>query len=80
MKKRLLFLGLSLLLMLSIYLRPTKELNYTTVIVRQGDTLWSIAKENCDGFSISEAVYEIQQKNSISSFIKPGQKLEVPIK
>lgn len=50
-----------------------------TVMVRSGDTLWSIASERCDG-DVRPCIALIKKINDLdSSDIYPGQQLTVPI-
>lgn len=53
-----------------------------TVVVRQGDTLWSIAKR-CDvpGDNVPEKVAAIRAANGLgSASLTPGQSLVVPVR
>lgn len=52
----------------------------TYVTVQEGDTLWSIAKENCKNYrDIRKAIYSIKKLNNIDSgSINPGQKIKLP--
>lgn len=57
------------------------EREYIVVCVGAGDTLWSIAKENCgDDADIRGAVSDIKAANGMrSSTIHPGDMLYVPV-
>lgn len=62
-----------------------KELEYKTVSVLSGDTLWSIAKEEQEdnayyqGKDIRDIVQDIKSVNSLSSAtLRVNQKLEIP--
>lgn len=48
------------------------------VTVESGDTLWSIAEENCPSRDPREVVWEIEQANQIGAYIRPGDRLKVP--
>jgi nucleoid-associated protein YgaU len=51
----------------------------TTIIVKSGDTLWSIAKSNYAGGDIRRHIYDIQKANDlVSSCIQPGDELVIP--
>lgn len=54
---------------------------YILVYVGEGDTLWSIAKENCgECADIRSAVSQIKSANGmLSSTIHPGDALYVPV-
>lgn len=58
------------------------NIEYRTVIVEKGDTLWNIIKDNCSNYKdIRKAVYEVKKVNDIfSANIVPGQKIKIPIK
>lgn len=54
---------------------------YTTVTVRQGDTLWSIASSYNTYKDIRKTVYAIRKVNKLdSAIIIPGQELMIPCK
>ncbi|WP_018133343.1 LysM peptidoglycan-binding domain-containing protein [Effusibacillus pohliae] len=51
----------------------------TVVVVQPGDTLWSIAKENCPGKNIQEAIYQIQKTNGLKGAnLQIGTVLKIP--
>lgn len=54
--------------------------NLTTVVVSEGDTLWSIAQECGSETEIRELIYEIKEINGLDSndFIYEGMVLRVP--
>lgn len=53
---------------------------YKNVTVQQGDSLWTIAKEQYGGGAdIRQAVYEIRQANDLtSSSLREGQIIRIP--
>jgi LysM repeat protein len=56
---------------------------YGTYIVKEGDTLWSIAKDyGSDKIDIRDIVYEISIHNGIlgNDHIYPDQRLEIPLR
>ena len=63
-----------------------KELEYKTVSVLSGDTLWSIAKKEKEdnsyyqGKDVRDIVQDIKNVNNLlSSSLRTNQKLEIPI-
>lgn len=55
-------------------------IEYETVRVESGDTLWSICSEYCpDGMDIREYIYKVEKHGKISAVIYPGQLIEVPV-
>ena len=63
-----------------------KEIEYKTVTVLNGDTLWSIAKEEQEdnpyytGKDVRDIIYDIVKINNLkTSYLKVNQKLEIPI-
>lgn len=57
------------------------KIQYSTVVVHQGDTLWTIASQHrekgTDIRSFIDQIYEANQLNS--ALITPGQTLRIPI-
>jgi len=52
---------------------------YQTIIIKKGDTVWSIAKHVNSVRDTRDIVNEIVNANNISpDFVKPGEKLIVP--
>ncbi|GEM_PF-1734754 len=49
--------------------------------VKQGDTLWDIAKEfSPEGYDIREMIYKIKEQNNMdTSMIYEGARLEIPL-
>lgn len=91
-KKRFIF---SILFIISIVLIITMTLtnrnkvysskyeeNYVEVIIKRGDTLWSIALNNKPkNYDTREIVYEIMMANNLEdSKLNPGDVIKVPIK
>mgnify|MGYP006278708437 CR=1 FL=1 len=60
---------------------PTYE-DYEKVLVREGDTLWEIAKENNRyNQDIRKVIYEIKKVNKIDdSYLMPGDVIKIPNK
>ncbi|NMB45130.1 MAG: LysM peptidoglycan-binding domain-containing protein [Firmicutes bacterium] len=59
------------------YSRPKPS--YATIVVRQGDTLWTIARKAKPGADPRRTVYQIRQLNELESVnIRPGQTLLIP--
>jgi LysM repeat protein len=57
-----------------------KESSYKTITVKQGDTLWNIAKKNNTNKDIRRFVYEIKKVNNMNtSEILSGQELQIPV-
>lgn len=54
--------------------------DYIIVTVRDGDTLWNIAKTHKPHEDIRKSIYKIEHLNNIDkSIIYPGQQLKIPI-
>jgi len=55
--------------------------NYIEILVKDGDTIWNIAKKyNSDGNDLRQLVYDISKINDVEdSVIVPGQKIIVPL-
>jgi LysM domain. len=53
---------------------------YKTVSVKEGDTLWTIVKDNCENYKdIRKAIYYIEKANGMASAnITPGQDIKIP--
>ncbi|NLY29289.1 MAG: LysM peptidoglycan-binding domain-containing protein [Firmicutes bacterium] len=55
------------------------ESSYETVVVRQGDTLWDIARRARPGTDPRKTIYEIKKLNQLESVnLQPGQRLMIP--
>jgi len=58
-----------------------EEIQYDSVVVMHGDTLWDIADQYCNGMDIRNYIHEVCKINNISAGnIYPGQVLEIPIR
>ncbi|WP_099192053.1 cell division suppressor protein YneA [Tepidibacter mesophilus] len=86
MKKNLvyiiiLFSTISLLSGFSGFKKYESVVEYETVNVMQGDTLWNIAKENIpEKEDIRDYIYMIREVNNLESAnIHPGDQLLIPI-
>jgi hypothetical protein len=56
------------------------ELNYKTIVVSQGDTLWAIAKRVKSRTDPRKTIYQIRQLNDLESVnLRPGQTLIIPL-
>lgn len=55
---------------------PAYECEATTVIVRQGDTAWSLAARYCTGHT-GEATYDLVRLHG-SSWLYPGEVVTLP--
>lgn len=80
-KQRFTLLLISFLIIVLLFAIVTSSaqgeiIGYETVVVRPGDTLWSIAKEHSNSNNIRKAIYYIDGK---SETIRPGQIVRVPI-
>ena len=58
---------------------PESEREYKTVIVRSGDTLWSIANEYASG-DVRDKIKDIKKFNNLrSDVLSVGDRIQVPI-
>ena len=58
------------------YFVEGKSVSSNSIVVKQGDTLWSIAEKIDSRRDIREIVYDIQQLNKMqNSNLNPGEKL-----
>ena len=64
----------------SMHLYAATARHYATVVVRPGDTLWSIASAHAGSSDVQDTIDRISQLNHLSSVgIRPGQRLRVPM-
>ncbi len=58
---------------------PSEEREYRTVVVRSGDTLWSIAESMCDG-DVRKEIKDIKKFNNLKSdTLNVGDHIKVPL-
>jgi LysM repeat protein len=64
----------------SMHLYAATPQHYATVIVRSGDTLWSIASKHTAGSTdVQDTIDQISEVNHLhGATIAPGQRLRVP--
>lgn len=64
----------------SMHLLAATPQHYATVVVRPGDTLWSIAsKHTASSSDVQDTIDQISEVNHLSGAnIAPGQRLRVP--
>lgn len=59
-----------------------EDMEHYSVVVRSGDTLWSIAEDNIDEDNpkdIRKVIYDIKKMNDLDNdFIQPGRLLKFP--
>ncbi|MEJ8553299.1 cell division suppressor protein YneA [Tepidibacter sp. Z1-5] len=77
----ILFSAISLLSGFSDFKKYKNIVEYETVNVMQGDTLWNIAKENIsEKEDIRDYIYMIRKVNNLESAnIHPGDQLLIPV-
>ena len=58
---------------------PEQQRIYSSVMIRTGDTLWSIAEQYCDRGSITDYVADLKEINGLVNdrALKPGASLIV---
>lgn len=60
-------------------IQEKQPVEYETIVIEQGDTLWDIAREYYPDKEVRSAIYEIKKVNGIeSSTIYEGQIIKVP--
>ena len=64
----------------SMHLYAATPQHYATVIVRPGDTLWSIASKHTGSSDVQDTIDRISEVNHLdTASIEPGQRLRVPM-
>ena len=64
----------------SMHLYAATPQHYATVIVRPGDTLWSIASKHTGRGDVQDTIDRISEVNHLdTASIEPGQRLRVPM-
>ncbi len=86
MKKILVIISIVMLILIIYsniytYADETTKVNYKTIIVKEGDTLWDIAKcFNNKNKDVRKVVYIIKKFNGLNNaVIYPGQELKIPV-
>ena len=71
----------ALVTMVKLINKPT-YCDVSSVVVYEGDTLWSIAKANCYGNSTTVMVYDIEKLNPGMSnrYLQIGETINLPMK
>lgn len=59
--------------------KKEKNQRYETYVVKQGDTLWSIAKKTNPDKDPRKVIFEIREINNITPIIYPGQEILIPV-
>ncbi len=60
--------------------KANKKIDYNTIIVKSGDTLWDIAKSENYNIDTREYIYQIRKINNLSDAnLIPGQSLILPV-
>lgn len=69
-------------IMTGVYVwRDPEPISYTTYVVQKGDTLWTIASNESNGYSKMDTrviIDHICEKNGCTSLIYPGDVLSIP--
>lgn len=55
------------------------EVQFDTVTVQHGDTLWGLAEQIAPGQDPRDVIVELQNLNGLSSAVVPGQVLSIPL-
>lgn len=78
----LLFMAVSLIAGMFLIFSLSEDGDYSQIVVREGDTLWTIADQYKDsnGMNKEEFIVWVQKKNHLyTALIKPGDELIIPI-
>lgn len=71
------------MLFMSFYADSKKEVQLAKVVVKNGDTLWTLARahdRSDGGIDIRKLIYEIKELNQLTSaHIYPGQVIYIPL-
>lgn len=87
--ERFIFITMMLIILLtylfvsltSSYIVEGKSVAYNSIVVKQGDTLWSIAEKIDSRRDIRDIIYDIQKLNKMNnSNLHPGEKIFIPAK
>ena len=80
--RKLIFeIGIILIIMAMVKAKANNRRQYTTYVVQQGDTIWSIATDNNIYHDVRKMVYKIREINNDNNcIIFPGQELLIPVK
>ncbi|MCA1059025.1 LysM peptidoglycan-binding domain-containing protein [Rossellomorea aquimaris] len=73
---------LALLSAVYLLINITNQPSYQSITVKNGDTLWTIAKQYNEDYSmtVEEFIAWVGEENDLTSFsIKPGESLVLPI-
>lgn len=71
---------LTIIAVLSNIAYCSKQQSYKVVVVKQGETLWNIAKYYKKNMDIRESIYEIKKVNNLTnSEIFVGNELKIPL-
>jgi LysM repeat protein len=63
----------------SMHLYAATPQHYATVVVRSGDTLWSIASKHSGSNDVQDTIDQISEVNHLhGAALAPGQRLRVP--
>lgn len=64
----------------SMHLYAASAQKYATVVVRPGDTLWSIAAKHSGSADVQDTIDRISEVNHLNSAsLAPGEHLRIPI-
>lgn len=64
----------------SMHLYAASAQKYATVVVRPGDTLWSIASKHSGSADVQDTIDRISEVNHLNgASLAPGERLRIPI-